>query len=207
MLSVVLRDALPDVQLRTKFGAPIVMLNVVKKNEKKPRESVLTMELQCVPAFACSRFHLCISASAHLHKRHTLAHAPASTLMAKFINPFVYTHDSSVPYARAIVDYLNQFVAPEEKLRLVSWDMARCQKDPKGNVFSRLEEIAASLMKVRVQGMGHQMPVLLESIVIKLGRWVFLHRSRTVLQHTAATTRRGCGCGRRATQARRKRFP
>jgi hypothetical protein len=48
-----------------------------------------------------------------------------------------------------MVEYLNQFVPASARLRLLSWDMARCQKTKGANVLVRLEGIAASLMKVR----------------------------------------------------------
>jgi hypothetical protein len=36
-----------EIQLLEKFGGQVVMLNLVKKREKKPRESILAHELEC----------------------------------------------------------------------------------------------------------------------------------------------------------------
>lgn len=77
-----------------RYGSPVVVLNLVKKKEKKPHESVL--------------------------------------------NEMLTTS----------ISYLNQFLPQQHIIRLIAFDMARCNKSKSKNVMQRLGKIGFNIVRV-----------------------------------------------------------
>lgn len=80
--------------LLARYGSPLVVLNLMKKKEKKPHESILNDML-----------------------------------------------DMSIKY-------LNQFLPQQHIIRMIAFDMARCNKSKKRNVMQRLEKIGFNIVRV-----------------------------------------------------------
>lgn len=80
--------------LLQRYGTPIVVLNLIKHNEKKPHESILLGMLN------------------------------------------------------SSVDYLNQFLPPQHVIKLIAFDMARCNKAHNENVMKRLGKIGFNIVRV-----------------------------------------------------------
>ena len=80
--------------LLSRYGSPIVVLNLIKKKEKKPHESIL--------------------------------------------NDLLNTS----------ISYLNQFLPQQHIIRLIAFDMARCNKSRNRNVMQRLGKIGFNIVRV-----------------------------------------------------------
>lgn len=80
--------------LLQRYGTPVVVLNLIKQNERKPHESVLLGMLN------------------------------------------------------QSVDYLNQFLPPQHVIKLIAFDMARCNKAHNENVMKRLGKIGFNIVRV-----------------------------------------------------------
>ena len=116
-----------------------------------------------------------------------------------------------------MVTYLNQFVPEGQRLQLVSWDMAKCQKTKTGNVLQRLEEIAASLIKVGIRVLFYSVllslislsadTILLATTNSLLGSWFFPFGARAVLQYAAAPARWCTACWWRRLPGQWQRQP
>lgn len=55
---------------------------------------------------------------------------------------------------RAAIQYLNQFLTPEEQLLHHHWDMARCNKTATGTVLKKLEAIAKQHVQVVLENLA-----------------------------------------------------
>ena len=53
------------------------------------------------------------------------------------------------------LQYLNGQLPGDARIRLLSWDMARCAKSREGKVLHRLDTIACSILKVRAHLAQH----------------------------------------------------
>ncbi|KAK6011824.1 hypothetical protein OSTOST_23078, partial [Ostertagia ostertagi] len=113
------RGSVPLSELRKKYGNPVVVMNLVKRKEKRRHESLLHDQFLKVRITSyrirCLLFHI---------------------LFARF-----YSLNSSVFPGYPI--YFNQFLPPSEHIAYLSFDVARCNKAStvSSNVLTKLEEI------------------------------------------------------------------
>ena len=110
------------------------MFDLVKKKEKKPRESILLEQIKCVNFLNTSFF--------------SFFYYYFSSFLFLDNNDNVCT--TTPPPHSHFVQYLNQTIPEKNHIRHISWDMAKCQKSKDGNVLAKLDEHARNTMKVCV---------------------------------------------------------
>ena len=88
------------------------MLNLVKKKEKKPRETLLLQELESIVVYL-------------------------NTIVDEQVHRVILFFGLGLPSYLNILVQIRKGVLPEgRRLRLFSWDMAECQKSKTEKVFS-----------------------------------------------------------------------